>query len=58
MKNLSAARGGAPALDESSAWFRRTDGQPELDFAHVLTRTLLCHLSICDEEGNTKTLRI
>lgn len=35
MNNLSAARGGAPALDESSAWVRGTDGQPELDFTHV-----------------------
>jgi len=58
MNNLSAARGGAPALHESSAWVRRTDGQPELDFAHVLTRNLLCHLSICDEKRNTKNLRI
>ena len=58
MKNLSAARGSAPAVDESSAWVRRTDGQPELDFAHVPTLTLLCYISICDEEKNTKNLGI
>jgi hypothetical protein len=34
--------------------FRRTDGQPELDFAHVPSRLLLYRVLICDAEGNSR----